>query len=70
MALVPGVSSLKSIMLMKVMRRLGAQCSDLERSEFFEHLPYFIEYSAHFYPLKMMLKYSLGAILPSHLLVI
>jgi hypothetical protein len=25
-------------------------------------LPYFIEYSAHFYRLKMMLKYSLGTI--------
>ncbi len=27
-----------------------------------KHLPYFIEYSAHFYTLKMMLKYSLRTI--------
>jgi hypothetical protein len=41
--------------------RLGNEHSNMPKS-FFTIIPYFIEYSAHFFTLKMMLKYSLHTI--------
>jgi hypothetical protein len=56
------ISKQLKLFCLKKSKRPMLPCSVPHVIKLFADVPYFIEYNAHFFTLKMMLKYSLGTI--------